>query len=383
MNENARTELAGRFLTWVLDHEIMFGFMQNKRYQNGPSQQVVNLAAEPLQPGRAGGAAAHRRPSRSARRTSTTRASTCSTASASASSGRSRSGVRHTDYTNMSVTGTYAVKSNTPAYGLIWKPRQDTSVYASYIEGLEEGGTAPLSTNNGGQVLPPGVSKQNELGVRTEAFAGLHALGRVLHHRARDGLHQRAPTSSCSTGAPSTRASNTRPPARSARQLSVYLSGMFLDAKQTNAQNTALIGKAPDNTPKQTHSLFVDYRPSFLPGVGRQRRRLLHQQALHQQPRAGLDPGLHASSRSARATRPRLWARKLTTFQVYVENLADKRYWSAAGRRHPRAWAAAHDQDVDEGGLLAQTRSQGPRASGRRACSSTPCIGSRSPSRRC
>ena len=40
------------------------------------------------------------------------------------------------------------------------------------------------------------------------------------------------------------------------KQLSVYLSGMFLDAKQENAQNLALIGKQPDNTPSPQGEVF-------------------------------------------------------------------------------------------------------------------------------
>jgi iron complex outermembrane receptor protein len=172
VNENGRAELAGRFLTWSLDHEVMFGYMRNKRYQNGPSQQVVNIPqnlynpvelAEPL----------------------LTQALTLSPQNIQdegvyvfdririGARWQVQLGVRRTDYENKSITGTYAVKSNTPAFGLIFKPRQDTSLYASYIEGLEEGGTAPLATVNGGQVLPPGVSKQTEYGVRSEAIAGL------------------------------------------------------------------------------------------------------------------------------------------------------------------------------------------------------------------
>src|SRR5258705_3734135 len=88
---------------------------------------------------------------------------------------QARPGAPRTDHPNTARGVPSAVKNRSPSSPVLFKPWKHTTLYASYIEGLEEGGTAPLSTNNPGQVLPAGVSKQKEAGVRTEAFSGVQA----------------------------------------------------------------------------------------------------------------------------------------------------------------------------------------------------------------
>ena len=327
VNQNTRTEVAGRFLTWFLDHEITAGYTQNKRYQNGPSQQNVNIAQNLYNP-------------RELPEPLLTANLTLSPQDITdkgyylldrirvGEKWQAVLGVRHTDYTNISVSGVYAVKDNTPSYALIYKPWKHTSFYASYIEGLEEGGTAPLATNNGGQVLSPGVSKQREAGVRTEAFAGLSAtLAYFTIERATaytntanffvlDGRTEYKGWEYSVTGEIGT-------------QLSVYLSGMFLDAKQKNAQTAALIGKTPDNTPDQTHSLFAEYRPSFVPGLGVNGGAYRISKRFINNFEQGSIPAYTIYTAGANY-RTRFQGTRLT-FTLFVENAGDKRYWSAAG----------------------------------------------------
>jgi iron complex outermembrane receptor protein len=327
VNQNGRTELAGRFDTWVLDHEVMLGYMINKRYQNGPSQQVVNLPqnlynpvelAEPL----------------------LTANLTLSPQDIQdkgvyvfdririGSQWQVQVGVRHTDYTNKSISGTYAVTNNTPAYGLIWKPRADTSLYASYIEGLEEGGTAPLTTNNPGQVLPPGISKQKEIGVRSEAIANL-MLSAAYFTIDRASAYTNTQNFFVLDGRTEYKGFEYSATGQIGKYWGVYLSGMFLDAEQKNAQNTALIGKAPDNTPTQTHSLFVDWH-DFVPGAGLNAGAYYISKRFINNLEQGSIPAYTLFTAGGRYTVRNLIG-KSTTFQVYVENLADKRHWSGAG----------------------------------------------------
>jgi len=328
INENGRTELAGRFLTWALDHEIMLGFMRNKRYQNGPSQQVVNIPQNLYNP------VVLPEPLLTAKLTLSPQNIKDDGVYVFdririGEQWQFQVGARRTDYENKSITGTYAVKDTTPAYGIIWKPRKDTSIYASYIEGLEEGGTAPLTTNNPGQVLPPGVSKQNELGVRTEAVSGL-LLSAAYFTIERQTAYTNSANFFVLDGRTEYKGFEYSATGEIGRQLSVYLSGMFLDAEQTNAQNTLIVGKMPDNTPKQTHSLFVDYRPDFLPGSGVNFGAYHYGSRFVNNAEQGSIPGYTLYTLGARYATPALGG-KLTTFQVYVENLADRRYWAGAG----------------------------------------------------
>jgi iron complex outermembrane recepter protein len=327
VNRSARTELSGRFLTGFLDHEATFGYMENKRYQNGPSQQGVNLPqnlydpvvlAEPILT----------QPLALSPQDITDKGLYVFDRIRVSDHWQVQLGVRRTDYSNISVGSVYAVKNSTPTYSLVWKPRSDTSVYASYIEGLEEGGTAPLTTNNGGQVLPPGISKQDELGVRTEAIAGVMLSG-AWFTIERASAYTNSANFFVLDGRTRYKGFEYAAVGGIGKQISVYLSGMFLDAKQENAQNAALIGKQPDNTPRQTHSLFAEYRPAFLSGFGVNAGAYYIGKRFINNLEQGSIPGYTIFNAGARYSTS--IARHQTTFQVYVENLADKRYWSGAG----------------------------------------------------
>ncbi len=55
-----------------------------------------------------------------------------------------------------------------PSASLLFKPVEQITLYGSYIEGLEQGGVAPDTAVNSGQILAPMVSKQKEIGIKGE-----------------------------------------------------------------------------------------------------------------------------------------------------------------------------------------------------------------------
>ena len=55
-----------------------------------------------------------------------------------------------------------------PNAALIYKPREDTTVYASYSKGLSAGGTAPWFASNAAEILAPTLSRQLELGIKQD-----------------------------------------------------------------------------------------------------------------------------------------------------------------------------------------------------------------------
>jgi len=63
--------------------------------------------------------------------------------------------------------GVYKVSRNSPAVGLVYKVTPAFSVYANYIESLMQGQTVSDKTaTNYGEMLPPYVSRQREVGVK-------------------------------------------------------------------------------------------------------------------------------------------------------------------------------------------------------------------------
>lgn len=81
-------------------------------------------------------------------------------------------GIRYTSYhqTSWTAPGTagtsYTQTPVTPTLALMFRPRSDLLFYASYVEALEDGGTAAEGYANANQVLDPLKSKQYEVGVK-------------------------------------------------------------------------------------------------------------------------------------------------------------------------------------------------------------------------
>jgi iron complex outermembrane receptor protein len=70
--------------------------------------------------------------------------------------------------TTGAVTSSYNEAATTPMFGLVVKPLQNVSVYANYIQGLQQGPVAPLGTVNAGQIFAPFTAQQYEAGVKVD-----------------------------------------------------------------------------------------------------------------------------------------------------------------------------------------------------------------------
>jgi len=87
-------------------------------------------------------------------------------------------GVRKSDYTNdgsinLATKTPYAAKPTSYSAGAVIKPKKWASLYATYIEGLEETPAAPATTDNATQVFAPTKSKQYEAGIKLEPKTNL------------------------------------------------------------------------------------------------------------------------------------------------------------------------------------------------------------------
>lgn len=65
-------------------------------------------------------------------------------------------------------TARYDAGATSPAAAVLVKVNNRVSVYGNYIEGLSQGGTAPGTAANAGEVFPPFKSKQKEVGVKVD-----------------------------------------------------------------------------------------------------------------------------------------------------------------------------------------------------------------------
>ena len=192
-NNNYRAELSGAFLTGPLKHEITFGYTQNKREAETPSNPAfcwgrTGAGAAPTGCGAGTNLAFQPNfnvgvelpevalPARvvATRNKIDDKGSYVFDRVSYMEWLQVLVGVRYTDYSRVNITvasgarAPYDTTETTPAVGIVVKPRENLSLYATYIEGLEEGGVAPVGTLNVGEVLAPNTSEQYELGVKWE-----------------------------------------------------------------------------------------------------------------------------------------------------------------------------------------------------------------------
>lgn len=73
-------------------------------------------------------------------------------------------GLRFTDYEI--ETSDYNTKETSPTLALIYKPNEKTSVYGSYVEGMEPGSRVGATYANAGEILDATVSTQYEVGIK-------------------------------------------------------------------------------------------------------------------------------------------------------------------------------------------------------------------------
>lgn len=331
-NRNVRAELAGAFATGPLVHNLIVGATSNWRFQNGRNSTALTMPQSFFAP----------------RDISVPEPTVFTRAPLSI---RDRgayvvdrigvgpvdllAGARYSDYQSRStaVNGTvtrFSLNRWTPSIGLIAKPSRNLSIYGTYLEGLEEGGTAPLNNANGGAVLPPAVSKQYEVGVKGQVLTGILIQLAGFRITRPFAFTDPADNSFKLAGRSRYQGIEASVTGEISRRLSVYASGQYLDAEVEQAIPTALVGLRPENTPKWTGSIYAEYRSAVLEGfaigggafhVGKRAVNALNQ--------AFVD-GYTTFSASARYRFENNGAKGLT-LQLNADNLANTRYWSTAG----------------------------------------------------
>jgi iron complex outermembrane recepter protein len=164
------------------------------------------------------------------------------------------------------VTSRYTSDALTPTVGLVLKPQENVSLYASYIEGLQQGATVGVAYANAGQVLPPFVSRQYEVGAKVD-------WGRFTTTAAMFQITQ-------ASGAANT-ATNVFTADGEQRNRGIELNGFgqvvdtvrvlggvtFLQGRLTRTAGGANDGKTAPSVPSAQLNLGAEWDPPFLPGL--------------------------------------------------------------------------------------------------------------------
>lgn len=214
----------------------------------------------------------------------------------------------------------------TPSYALTYRWSPAINLYASYMEALVNGGTAPGTAANASQVLAPSVSDQIEFGAKTtlagiDLNAALFRINKINEYLdpgdnvyKQDGREIHQGVEVTATGKASAR-------------LTMIGGLTWLDANYEKAKNNpALVGKIPVNVPERQARAYVEYLLPEMDGL------ILTAGANY----FGRRPVDAANSEFlAAATTVDLGARYRTaagghplTLRFNVSNLFDKAYWT-------------------------------------------------------
>jgi iron complex outermembrane receptor protein len=240
-------------------------------------------------------------------------------------------GVRHQEVSAESidsgaVVGSYDESVWTPSYALVIKPLKNVSVYANYIEGLQQGSVVGSDFANAGQVFPPFVSRQAEVGVKVD-WGKLTTTASVFQIKQPNLLTipedplpvQALDGEQRNRGAELKLFGEIVPTAR-------VLGGvMYLDGVQTKTQNGTDDGKKAPGVPHVQFNLGFEWDTPFVQGLTLTQRTLYTAEQFLDFGNTQTMPSWTRVDLGARY-RTTAWNIPLTA-RLDVKNVADKNYW--------------------------------------------------------
>lgn len=247
------------------------------------------------------------------------------------------------DVTTGNQTGAYRGNAWTPVFGLVVKPAEGVSLYANRMESLVQGAAAPLSganpgggaalpVSNAGEVLPPYVSEQYEIGGKLslgqiDASFALFQIDRETAILRPDpdqaGFLEFGPF-----GIQRNRGIELSFAGELAKGLRLIAGGSIIDAKLRRTQGGVNEGKQAVGVPEYLLNANVEWDVPFLPALtltgrvvhtGEQAANITNSLFLEDWTR--FDVGARYVA---------LVADRPLTLRVSVDNVANASYWASA-----------------------------------------------------
>ncbi|AXF25910.1 TonB-dependent siderophore receptor [Burkholderia pyrrocinia] len=214
-----------------------------------------------------------------------------------------------------------------PAFGILYDVLPTTTLFASYMKGLEDGGVAPANAKNAYQVLAPAVSTQYEIGVRDHYFRWLQFSASVFDIKRANAVTNSVTQIFSNDGTIEYRGAEAVLTQEISRQWSLSEAIQYMHAVQNPVSDMSIKGLVPENTPKWVGNVALTHRPLWLPGLSLSvRASFITKRPVNPQ-NQGYIPGYTIYSLGASYT-TRI-AGKHVDFRLAVDNLFNKRYWNS------------------------------------------------------
>ncbi len=160
------------------------------------------------------------------------------------------------------ISSRYDKSKISPSVSLMYLPKSWLSTYATFTQGLEKGGTASATDTNKLEVMPPMVSKQWEIGVKSTVEKTLFTLALFNINKANeyDVTNSDSSTTYVQSGREIHRGLEMSASGHPIDHLMVFGGFTFLDPDiEKNLKNPALNGTRPVNVSKQIAKLYAEY----------------------------------------------------------------------------------------------------------------------------
>jgi len=225
-------------------------------------------------------------------------------------------------------TANYAATRVTPMGAVLFKPWSNITTYVAYTQSLQQGPTAPSTSINYGQALPPYLATQWETGVK--ATFGRMDLNLALFDIEKANAYTDPVTTLYTLdGRERHRGAEFTFTGKATDQITLGGGFTALDATITKSSTASLVGKAPLGAPNSLANVFGEYAVDFAPGLfllggatytGREWVNAANSISIP-----------HVFLLDAGARYEMKVGGKPTTFRVNVTNLLDRRYWTNKG----------------------------------------------------
>jgi iron complex outermembrane receptor protein len=221
--------------------------------------------------------------------------------------------------------GSYDRTATTPSLAVVYRPVAGLSTYASYVEALEEGSTAPSTAANAGEIFAPMVSKQYELGLKAEhdnwsASAALFQLKRGLSFTDSNNVFSQ-------DGEARYQGLELGSKLRIDRQWVVTASAMWLDATSQKTTDASLEGKHIQGVARKQFATYAEYKLPSLPLTFSAGARYIGKRPVDTANLWKLDPVTLFDAGARYVTELGGFP---VTVRLNIENIADKAYWVSA-----------------------------------------------------
>lgn len=220
-------------------------------------------------------------------------------------------------------TSSYDKSAVTPLVGIVFKPVQNVSLYANYIEGLSKGDIAPAVASNAGQVFAPYKAKQEEVGVKVDAHGVMATLAAFRITKPSGQLYGTVYSVDSEQRNQGLELTVAGEPLKGVR----ILGGVtYLDAELTKTNSAATMGNRPVGVPKWLANLGTEVDLPWVQGLTATGGVNFTGREFVDQANTQSVPSWTTIDLGARYTTSVYG--KATTIRAGVLNVFDRKYWS-------------------------------------------------------